>query len=101
RQALEDLIDGPQLVSELSDGDAEPGNGPIPVGGFSSLLSPLEKSAGPYPHDPSKAIALLKAHGWTVTPNAVTTCADPGTGATECGAGIAKGAALSLQLLYS
>jgi peptide/nickel transport system substrate-binding protein len=101
RQALEDLINRPQLVSKVYDGYADPGNGPIPVGGFSSLLSPLEKSGGPYPYDPSKATALLKAHGWTVTPNGTTTCADPGTGATECGAGIAKGAALSFQLLYS
>ena len=101
RQALEDLINRPQIVSKVYDGYADPGNGPIPVDGFSSLLSPLEKSGGPYPYDPAKAIALLTAHGWTVTPNGVTTCADPGPGATECGAGIAKGAALSLQLLYS
>jgi peptide/nickel transport system substrate-binding protein len=101
RQALEDLINRPQLVSKVYDGYADPGNGPIPVEGFSSLLSPLEKSGGPYPYDPSKATALLKAHGWTVTPNGTTTCADPGTGAAECGAGIAKGAALSFQLLYS
>jgi peptide/nickel transport system substrate-binding protein len=101
RQALEDLINRPQIVSKVYDGYADPENGPIPVQGFSSLLSPLEKSGGPYPYDPSKAIALLKGHGWTVTPNGTTTCADPGTGATECGAGVAKGAALSFQLLYS
>jgi peptide/nickel transport system substrate-binding protein len=101
RQALEDLINRPQIVSKVYDGYADPGNGPIPVGGFSSLLSPLEKSGGPYPYDPAKAIALLKGHGWTVTPNGTTTCADPGAGATECGTGIAKGAALSFQLLYS
>jgi peptide/nickel transport system substrate-binding protein len=101
RQALEDLINRPQLVSKIYDGYADPGNGPIPVDGFSSLLSPLEKSGGPYPYDPAKAVALLTAHGWTVTPNGSTTCADPGTGSAECGAGIAKGAALSFQLLYS
>ncbi|MGD0698406.1 MAG: peptide ABC transporter substrate-binding protein [Trebonia sp.] len=101
RQALEELINRPQIVSKVYDGYADPGNGPIPVGGFTSLLSPLEKSGGPYPYDPAKAIALLKAHGWTVTPNGTTTCAAPGTSATECGAGIAKGAALSFQLLYS
>jgi len=101
RQALEDLINRPQIVSKIFDGYGDPGNGPIPLDGFSSLLSPLEKSGGPYPYDPSKAVALLKAHGWAVAPNGTTTCADPGTGATECGAGIAKGAALSFQLLYS
>jgi peptide/nickel transport system substrate-binding protein len=101
RQALEELINRPQLVSKVYDGYADPGNGPVPVGGFNSLLSPLEKSGGPYPYDPTKAIALLKAHGWAVTPNGTTTCADPGASATECGVGIAKGTALSFQLVYS
>jgi peptide/nickel transport system substrate-binding protein len=101
RQAIEDLINRPQIVSKVYGGYGDPGNGPIPVQGFASLLSPLEKSGGPYPYDPSKAIALLTAHGWTVTPNGATTCARPGTAAAECGAGIAKGAALSFQLLYS
>ena len=31
--------------------------------------SPLENSGGPYPYSPSKAAALLKAHGWKVVPN--------------------------------
>jgi peptide/nickel transport system substrate-binding protein len=101
RQALEDLIDRTQIVSKIYDGYADPGNGPVPVGGFSQWLSPLEKSGGPYPYDPSKAIALLTAHGWKVTPNGTSTCQRPGTGATDCGAGIAAGQRLSFQLLYS
>lgn len=100
RQALEDLINRPQIVSKIYGGYADPENGPIPVQGFASLLSPLEKDGGPYPYDPSKAIALLTAHGWNVSPNGTSTCVDPGTSATGCGAGIAKGAALSFQLLY-
>ena len=81
RQALEDLIDRTQIVSKIYDGYADPGNGPVPVEGFSQWTSPLEKSGGPYPYDPAKAIGLLKAHGWKVTPNGTSTCQRPGTGA--------------------
>jgi peptide/nickel transport system substrate-binding protein len=101
RQAMEDLIDRPQMVSKIYHGYADPANGPIPVQGFGSLVSPLEKSGGPYPYSSSKALSLLKSHGWKVTPNGVTTCASPGTGASDCGAGIKAGQQLSLQLAYS
>jgi peptide/nickel transport system substrate-binding protein len=101
RQALEDLIDRTQIVSKIYDGYADPGNGPVPVEGFSAWTSPLEKSGGPYPYDPAKAVGLLKAHGWKVTPNGTSTCQRPGAGAADCGAGIKAGQPLGFQLLYS
>jgi peptide/nickel transport system substrate-binding protein len=101
RQALEDLIDRTQIVSKIYDGYADPGNGPVPIQGFSEWTSPLEKSGGPYPYDPSKAVSLLTEHGWKVTPNGTSTCQRPGAGATDCGAGIAAGQPLAFQLLYS
>ncbi|MGH3170142.1 MAG: ABC transporter substrate-binding protein [Trebonia sp.] len=101
RQAMEDLIDRPQIVSKIYGGYADPGNGPVPTTAFSQWASPLEKEGGPYPYDPAKAVSLLKAHGWKVTPNGTSTCQSPGTAATECGKGITKGEALSFQLLYS
>ncbi len=101
RQALEDLIDRTQIVSKIYDGYADPGNGPVPVEGFSEWTSPLEKSGGPYPYDPAKAVGLLTAHGWKVTPNGTSTCQRPGAGASDCGAGIAAGQPLAFQLLYS
>ena len=55
RQALEDLINRPQIVSKIYDGYADPGNGPVPVKAFRPWTSPLEKSGGPYPYAPSKA----------------------------------------------
>ena len=63
--------------------------------------SPLEKSGGPYPYSPSAATALLKAHGWKVIPGGTSTCQRPGTGASDCGAGITAGQPLSFQLAYS
>lgn len=94
RQAIEDLINRPQIVKDIYHGYADPGNGPVPVS--SSLASPLEKSGGPYPYSPSKAIALLKAHGWTVKAGGVSVCANPAL----CGSGITKGEQLSFVLLY-
>lgn len=55
RQALEDLIDGKQIVSKVYNGYADPGNGPVPVQAFPSWVSALEKSGGPYPYSPSTA----------------------------------------------
>jgi len=101
RQALEDLIDRPQIVSKIYDGDADPGNGPVPIVAFGPWISPLEKSGGPYPYSPPTAVALLKAHGWKVVPNGVSTCQSPGRGASECGAGITAGEPLTFQLAYS
>lgn len=101
RQAMEDLINRPQLVSKVYSGYADPGNGPVPLLSFKNWASPLEKSGGPYPYSPSNAVALLKAHGWKVVPNGVSTCQNPGTGANQCGAGVTAGEKLQFQLIYS
>jgi peptide/nickel transport system substrate-binding protein len=101
RQAMEDLINRPQIVSKVYGGYADPGNGPVPASGFGSWVSPLEKKGGPYPYNPSAATKLLTAHGWKVVPNGTTSCEHPGTSASECGAGIASGQKLSFQYLYS
>ncbi len=101
RQALEYSINRPLIVSKVYGGYADAGSGPVPTLAGGQWVSPLEKAGGPYPYSPSKAIAALKAHGWKVTPNGTDTCADAGSGPTQCGAGITKGEPLSLQLAYS
>ncbi len=101
RQAMEYLIDRNQIVSKVYSGYADPGNGPVPLRSSGPWVSPLEKSGGPYPYAPAKAIALLKAHGWKVVPGGSTTCQSPGTGPTDCGAGINAGAPLTFQLDYT
>ena len=100
RQAIEDLINRPQIVSQIYHGYADPGNGPISLN-YTTLTTPLEKSGGPYPYSPSKAVAVLKANGWKVNPGGVSTCTDPGTGSGQCGAGVAAGAKLAFTLAYS
>jgi peptide/nickel transport system substrate-binding protein len=55
---------------------------------------------GPYPYDPAKAEALLKAHGWK-TVDRVLTCERAGAGAADCGAGIPKGRQARFSMLYT
>jgi peptide/nickel transport system substrate-binding protein len=101
RQALEELIDRPQIVAKVYAGYADPGNGPVPLQASGPWASPLEKSGGPYPYSPSAATALLRSHGWKVVSGGTSTCQRPGTGASDCGAGITAGEPLSFQLVYS
>jgi peptide/nickel transport system substrate-binding protein len=101
RQAMEYLINRPEIVQKIYAGYADPGNGPVPTQYGRQWDSPLEKSGGPYPYSPSKAIALLKAHGWNVVPSGVDTCKRAGTGPSDCGAGITAGEKLQFQLIYT
>jgi peptide/nickel transport system substrate-binding protein len=101
RQAMEDLINRPELVQQVYAGYADPGNGPVPVTAFPNLVASNEKGQGMYPYSPSTAIGLLKAHGWNVVPNGVTTCQSAGSGPSDCGAGISAGQKLAFTLIYS
>ncbi len=101
RQAMEDLIDRPLIVSKVFAGYADPGSGPVPVLTGGPWVSPLEKAGGPYPYSPPTAIALLRSHGWKIAPQGVSTCQSPGTGPADCGAGITKGEPLTFTLTYS
>lgn len=100
RQAIQMLVDQPLIIQKIDKGYGVPTYGPVPVVPDNPFLSP-EAKTNPYPYDPTKAIDLLKSHGWNVVPNGVDTCAKPGTGANECGAGIPAGAQLNFNLEYS
>jgi peptide/nickel transport system substrate-binding protein len=100
RAALQSLVDQPSIIKNIYHGDAVPTNGPIPLAPSNPFVSSLERK-GLYSYDPGKAISLLKAHGWHVVANGVTTCVSPGAGASECGAGIPQGAALSFRFDYA
>jgi peptide/nickel transport system substrate-binding protein len=95
RQALQYLINQKLQISKVFGGYAQPDYGMVTNG--PSSLEQAEPNA--YPYDPAKAKALLVAHGWAVHPGGVTTCAKPGTGASQCGAGIKKGFPLTFNLL--
>jgi peptide/nickel transport system substrate-binding protein len=100
RQALQSLMNQTLWAQLFYSGYAAPTYGPVPVVPATDLATKQE-STNPYPYSPAHAISLLKSHGWTVVPNGVTTCTDPGTGADQCGKGIPKGAAMNFQYLYA
>jgi peptide/nickel transport system substrate-binding protein len=94
RQALELGINQPAIVKNALKNYAQPTWSELP------LSTPAAESGTitqPYPFNLTKAASLLKSHGWTKT-GAALTCSSPGTGASNCGAGIAQGAPLKLNI---
>jgi peptide/nickel transport system substrate-binding protein len=100
RQALAHLEDQNGYIRAFFDGAADPAYGPVPEYP-QSPYTPSDAETDPYPFSVSDAVALLKGHGWNVVPGGTDTCAKPGTGAGECGAGIPAGAKLSWNLIYT
>jgi peptide/nickel transport system substrate-binding protein len=100
RQAMQSLIDQPVYIKTLQSSYGTPNYGPVPAFPKTSFLSPAETS-NPYPYSPAAARKLLTSHGWTIPASGPATCASAGTGASQCGAGIAAGTKLVLPLVYS
>jgi peptide/nickel transport system substrate-binding protein len=100
RQAMQSLIDQNSFLSGPLKGYGTTNYGPVPVKP-SNPYSDSYEAKGAWPYSPSTAVKMLKANGWTVTPNGVSTCASPGTGAGQCGKGIAAGTKLSFSLDYA
>jgi peptide/nickel transport system substrate-binding protein len=100
RQALEEMIDQTQDIKVALDGFGAPTNGPV-VNGPASETLPIEQKPL-YPYDPAGAKKLLASHGWTIRPNSISTCTDPGTAANQCGPGVQAGAKLDFNVvIYS
>ncbi|WP_427919350.1 peptide ABC transporter substrate-binding protein [Streptomyces sp. cg40] len=97
RQAVQRSIDQSTLAKVVFNGTAVPGYGPVPQAQTSSFLSATQKS-DPYPFSTSAAKSLLTGHGWSEQ-GGVMTCTSPGTGAAQCGAGVAKGTKFQMQVL--
>ncbi len=100
RQAMQSLINQRQYISAVLRGNGAVDNGPVPTRPQSVYLTTTQRQ-GAYPYSESRAASLLKQHGWTIRPSGASTCAKPGTGQGQCGAGIAAGARLSLNLMYA
>jgi peptide/nickel transport system substrate-binding protein len=96
REAIESLMDQPLWIKSYDDGYALDGNGPVPT--VPSTWASPGLSADPFPYSPARARELLSTHGWAVLPGGTSTCARPGSGAGECGAGIAKGESFKFDL---
>ena len=100
RQAMQHLEDQAGQIKAYFGGDGDPAYGPIPAYPQSPFL-PSNAATNPYPFSVSAAISLLKANGWTVTPNGTDTCTSAGTGSGQCGAGIPAGTKLAFNLIYN
>ncbi len=99
RQALQRLINQPQDVTYALHGAGNPSYGPVPLEPPSPYTTPYERS-NPYPFSVAAARQLLASHGWTVRPGGTDTCARPGTGPADCGAGIKAGQQFTVKALY-
>ncbi len=99
RQAMQHLVNQPAIIKDIQKGYAAPSYGPVPQSP-NPFIDSFEKD-NPYPYSPSAARDLLSSHGWKINPNGVTDCVKPGTGAHQCGAGIARGRGLDFTLQYS
>jgi peptide/nickel transport system substrate-binding protein len=100
REAMQHLINQAGYITAFLQGYAYPTYGPVPTQPASEFVSP-QQTRNPFPYNPPDAISLLKAHGWSVVTGGTDTCVRPGTGANQCGAGIAAGAKLSFPFLYA
>jgi peptide/nickel transport system substrate-binding protein len=100
RQALAHLEDQEGYIKAFFHGAGGLAYGPIPSVP-TSPYTPANALKNPYPYSVSAAASLLKSHGWHVVPGGASTCAKPGTGAGECGAGIPAGTKISFNVLYA
>lgn len=100
RKALQETIDQQGIVNGILKGWGYPTEGVVPTYPSSSLVSPAEK-ANPVPaFNISGAKALLQQNGWDVSTTPAT-CASPGTGAGQCGAGITKGQKMEFSMEWA
>jgi peptide/nickel transport system substrate-binding protein len=99
RQALQHAMNQPLLAKDAYSGYAWPDYGPVPPVPANPYISSSAKQ-NPYPFSVAQAGSLLASHGWNIV-GGVRTCERPGTGPSNCGAGIAKGTPLRLNLLFA
>jgi peptide/nickel transport system substrate-binding protein len=101
RQALQELVDEPGMISAYLRGYGVPTYGPVPVYPPNQFASGDEIDPnGPYPFSQSNAVNLLTANGWKVVPGGASTCAKAGTAKGDCGAGIPAGTPLKFSMVY-
>jgi len=100
RQALAHLEDQEGYIKAFFHGAGGVAYGPIPSVP-ASPYTPANAVKNPYPYSVATAGNLLKAHGWNVVPGGQSTCAKPGTGPGQCGAGIPAGTKLAFNVLYA
>lgn len=103
RQALQEAIDQTGIIKSVYKNYAFSIDSPLPPQTATSI-SGLPTRAGvtnPYAYNLKSAKSLLTSHGWSLNSGGVLACVKPGTTATECGAGVAKGATMDFTIAWS
>jgi peptide/nickel transport system substrate-binding protein len=96
RQAMEHLVDQPEIDKTIYRGYGYPTTGAVPTLPANQWVPASQKGNGPYPFSVATAKSLLTSHGWSEV-GGVMTCTDP----SKCGAGVKKGLALKLTFDYT
>jgi peptide/nickel transport system substrate-binding protein len=97
RQAVQMSIDQETLSKVVFNGTATSTYGPIPQAQESDYVSDVQED-NPYPFSTKKAKALLTGHGWTAKGGTMV-CTDAGSGADQCGEGVAEGTEFTMDVL--
>jgi peptide/nickel transport system substrate-binding protein len=100
RQALQRLVNQPEMIKSILHGEGYPTYGPVPLRPTSAYVT-TDETHNLYHYNVGIAKNLLASHGWKVRPDGVDTCIRPGTAAIDCGAGIKQGKVLEFTLQYT
>jgi peptide/nickel transport system substrate-binding protein len=87
-KAVQETVDQAGLIKSVLKGWGYPSSGAVPPEPAGNPILPSANTANVF--DVSAAKASLTAHGWD-TSQSPAVCTSPGTGATQCGAGIVMG----------
>ena len=97
RQALQMAVDQIGIIKNADKGYGFPIYSPLPPNTPASVSGPV---SNPYPFNLTAAKALLTSHGWTEQ-GGVMTCTSPGSGSSQCGAGIDQGYQLKFSIVWA
>ena len=103
RQALQEGIDQLGMIKAVQRGYGYPTSGGVPSQPKSQWVSSAQQAnngQGPYPFSVTNAKQLLTSHGWKEV-GGVMTCETPGSGSTQCGAGVTAGTKLAITMDYA
>jgi peptide/nickel transport system substrate-binding protein len=99
RKAMNDVSDQPAQVKAILSGiGGFPDYGPVPPEPPNPFMAAIQKKN---PFNESAARKLLTSHGWSIPSQGPAVCKRPGTGSSDCGAGIARGKKLEFSLVYT
>lgn len=102
RQAFQSLIDQEGIIDGPLHGYGKPTTGPVTNYPVTNYLAPSVAAQGDqWELNLANAEKLLKAHGWSITPNGIDRCTRPGNGPADCGPGVARNAQLDFSMIYA